>query len=241
MRKAIIIILIFALCFTACSQNKKEGKNKKTKQRQFLLDDLLLENEDMASLYASQLIGEGTNCLYQSCMTSPGYSFSELANSFDLCKEHLYWSEETAWQAFGFRQKLVEARAEAKAQSGALAGNEEAILGESIKADMDSLLKEGVQLQASQRDFFLASLVYLAAAITREVQLVKNIQAYISRAKNLSPLDAIMEARFLPKAVTMATNLPVMIASQTITLKTYLDFARTNNIKIPTNVSDMLP
>jgi len=245
MNKLIIPALITVMLLSACGSNRKTASSKKkpakADKQALLLDEAMLADESTASVYAGQLVLIATDCLLQSVMYGGGSDFPSLAKAFDLSKNHIAWSEETAWQAFGLRQMVVAARAEASAQGAGLAGSDAALQGENLQAQMDAKLKEGVQLQDSQRDFFLASLIYLAAAITKETYISKNLSEYITWAKSLKGFDALREAQYLPKALSITTGLPGMIASQMITLKTYLDIAKTNNIEIPSNVTAMLP
>jgi hypothetical protein len=244
-KKLVIPALIAVLLLSACGSNRKEASRKAKpaqKDKQVLrLDEAMLADESTASVYAGQLVLQATDCLLQSVMYGGSSDFPSLSQAFDLSKNHVSWSEETAWQAFGLRQMVVAARAEASAQGAGLAGSEEALQGENLQAQMDAKLKEGVQLQDSQRDFFLASLIYLAAAVVKETNISKNLPDYISWAKSLKGFDALREAQYLPKALALMSGLPGMIASQTMTLKTYLDIAKTNNIEIPSDVKSMLP
>ena len=56
----------------------------------------------------------------------------------------------------------------------------------------------------------------------------------------MSKLSQLREAANVLRATEMIVTLPGMIASQLVTLKTYLDIASTNNISVPADVTALI-
>jgi hypothetical protein len=239
----ILIVLLSMLIIFGCSSNKGSenekagGKSKaNTKQAAFLMDETQLENPE----YAAQLQVIALASLAKSALYIGKKDFSSIYEAFGFANDDLAWSKETGLQALGLRQDVVKSRAEATAAGAGNAGSEGSDVSTDMQQMIDAKLQAGVKLSESQKQYFLVSLTRLGAAIAKEVILVKSATDYVNDVKAMAPMQKAKEAKNLPKAADMVSKLPGNIASQLKTLKIYIDIAKTNNVKIPDDVTKLI-
>ncbi len=237
----VLIVLLSMLIVFGCASNKgsekSSGKSKAAgKVAAMYLDDSKINSPQYAMEFGQTVI--------ETLKQVPSYidqnSFDKIAMLFDDSKKYIAISEEASMVALGLREKAVAARASAAAAGSGNAGSDQADLGASVTAERDALLAKGVQMSDIQKQYFLISLTSLAVAIAQETILVKNATKYPDYVKGLDKMSQVKEAKNLPKAAKMVSELPGTIASQLKTLKTYIDIAKTNNIKIPDDVSKLI-
>lgn len=238
----IIIVLVCALIIFGCASNKgseqKSGGKAKAagKQAPMLLDDARLDDPS----YYPQLQVEALASLAKAFTYVGKKDFVSINEAYTFATDDIAWSNEAGLQALGLRQDVVKMRADAAAGSAGNAGSDKTDASTSMQQMIDAKLQSGAQLSQTQKQYFLVSLTRLAAAIAKETILVKSAADYANEVKAMPAMQKAKEAKNLPKAANMVSKLPGNIASQLKTLKTYLDIAKTNNIKIPDDVSKLI-
>jgi len=236
-------VVLLAICLTLVVGSvllaKEKGKKGEV-EIVFLLDDsqLVVEN---AVAYGVSLQGEALKSLAITANYIGKSDFASIKEAYDLTTSDIAWSEECALQALDLRKDVVASRAEAAANSAANAGGEPADIGLQMKTKIESLKSGAFQLSDSQKGYFLVSLTRLAAAIAKETVLVTNAKAYTENVKGMSVMAKAKEAKNLPKATSMVATLPGNLVTQLATMVSYVTIAKTNGIKIPEDVTKLLP
>jgi len=237
--KVVLLAICLMLIVGSALVAKDKGKKEKS-EIVFLLDDTQLV-ADKAVAYGKLLQIKALESLKQSATYLGKSDFASIAEAYEKTSEDIAWSDECALQALDLRKDVVAARAEASATSAANAGGEPADQSLQIKARIEDLKSGALTLSDSQKEYFLVSLTRLAAAIAKETLLVVNAKDYAENVKSMSALAKAKEAKNLPKAASMVSTLPGNLVTQLATLVTYVTIAKTNGIKIPDDVSKLLP
>lgn len=231
----IVVVLLLVVMVFGCSSNK--GSKKDDAVKPLLLDSERIARDDKS--YPKELQEEALASLANAALLIGQNDFNSISEAYSSVEVTIQLSEEAALQALGLREAVVAKKAETKALEGGNAGAEKADLSEEAKKEKERILEEKVKLVGTQKDYFLVSITQLASAIAKEKIIVDNTKNYIDNVKEMSAMKKAKEAKNLKRATAIASSLPGNIASQLGTLKTYIDIALTNNIKIPVEVTNL--